>query len=66
MRITADRDRCEGHGICVNQAPGLLDLDDDDVVVVLDAGADLTDADLPTARIAAESCPVAALIVAAE
>ena len=66
MRITADRDRCEGHGICVNQAPGLLDLDDDDVVVVLGAGADLSEADLPQARIAAESCPVAALMVAAE
>ena len=29
MRVIADRARCEGHGICVNQAPGLLDLDDD-------------------------------------
>ena len=63
MRINADRDRCEGHGICVNQAPRLLDLDDDDIVVVLEAGENLTEADLPTARIAAESCPVAALVV---
>jgi ferredoxin len=65
MRISADRDRCEGHGICVNQAPRLLDLDDDDIVVVLPAGEDLTEADLPQAHVAAESCPVAALLVGA-
>lgn len=63
MKIIADRPRCEGHGICVNQAPGLLDLDDDDIVVVLEAGEELAEADLPKARIAAESCPVAALRV---
>jgi ferredoxin len=63
MRIVADRARCEGHGICVNQAPSLLDLDDDDIVVVLEAGDALEEADLPEARIAAESCPVAALRV---
>lgn len=66
MRINADRDRCEGHGICVNQAPRLLDLDDDDVVVVLPAGDELADGDLSQARVAAESCPVAALAVEPE
>ena len=66
MRIIADRDRCEGHGVCVNQAPGLLDLDDDDMVVVLEAGARLTEEGLPKARVAAESCPVAALVVGAD
>lgn len=63
MRIHADRARCEGHGICANQAPRLLDLDDDDIVVVLEAGEDLDEEHLPQARIAAESCPVAALVV---
>lgn len=63
MKIIADRARCEGHGICVNQAPRLLDLDDDDVVVVLEAGEELEERYLPLARIAAESCPVAALVV---
>jgi ferredoxin len=64
MRVIADRARCEGHGICVNQAPGLLDLDDDDIVVVLEAGDELAEANLSQALIAAESCPVAALTVA--
>jgi ferredoxin len=65
MKISADRARCEGHGICVNQAPRLLDLDDDDIVVVLESGEALAEADLAQARIAAESCPVAALTVEA-
>lgn len=65
MRITADHPRCEGHGICVNQAPDLLELDDDDVVVVLEAGTDLSEADLARAQVAAASCPVAALVVSA-
>lgn len=64
MKLIADRERCEGHGICVNQAPTLIDLDDDDVVVVLDAGNDLSEADESTGRVAAASCPVAALLVA--
>lgn len=65
MRIIADRARCEGHGICVNQAPALLDLDDEDIVVVMEAGEALVEADLSHARISAASCPVAALIVGA-
>jgi ferredoxin len=34
MRIAADRDRCEGHGLCVDTAPEVYDLDDDAVVVL--------------------------------
>jgi ferredoxin len=63
MRIVADRPLCEGHGVCVAQAPTLLDLDDDDIVVVLEAGEHLSDDDGSRARVAAESCPVAALRV---
>ena len=33
MRIAADRDRCEGHGVCADVAPEVYDLDDDAVVV---------------------------------
>lgn len=63
MKIIADRARCEGHGICVNQAPRLLDLDDDDIVMVLEGGEEIEEEYLSQARIAAESCPVAALKV---
>lgn len=61
MKITADRHRCEGHGVCVNQAPALLALDDDDVVVVVDAAHTLSPDEESLARVAVASCPVAAL-----
>jgi ferredoxin len=64
MTITADRERCEGHGVCVNQAPTLLDLDDDDVVVILDPARDLTEQEKQPAQVAVASCPVAALALA--
>lgn len=63
MRIIADRELCEGHGVCVAQAPTLLDMDDDDIVVVLEPGEQLSDDDGSRARVAVESCPVAALSV---
>lgn len=61
MKITADRARCEGHGVCVNQAPMLLDLDDEDIVVILDPDRDLTSGEEGQASVAVASCPVAAL-----
>ena len=61
MMIIADRERCEGHGVCINQAPTLLDLDDDDVVVVLDPAHDLDPDQAERGRVAVASCPVAAL-----
>lgn len=61
MKLTADRARCEGHGVCVNQAPALLDLDDEDVVVVLTPDRDLTPDEAEQASVAVASCPVAAL-----
>ncbi|MEH3033549.1 MAG: ferredoxin [Aeromicrobium erythreum] len=61
MRIIADYPRCEGHGLCVDQAPDVLDLDDDSELV-----HHYEDRDLPAeleepARRAVDSCPVAAL-----
>ncbi|MDR6117342.1 ferredoxin [Aeromicrobium sp. SORGH_AS981] len=61
MRIIADYDRCEGHGLCVDQAPDVFDLDDDGELV-----HHLEDQDVPAALEeaagrAVDSCPVAAL-----
>jgi ferredoxin len=61
VRITADRERCEGHGVCINQAPTLLDLDDDDIVLIVDAEHELSQDEESAARVAVASCPVAAL-----
>ena len=61
MRIAADRDRCEGHGLCVDVAPGVYDLDDDAVVVVRH---EVVPSELEReADAGARVCPVAALRV---
>jgi ferredoxin len=61
MRIAADRDRCEGHGLCADTAPDVFDLDDDAVVVVRHA---IVPPELErTAEAGARVCPVAALRV---
>jgi ferredoxin len=62
MKITLDRPRCEGHGLCEEAAPQLMHLDDDgelvlDVETITDGG------DLDAAKAAARVCPVAALQV---
>jgi len=34
MRITVDRPRCEGHGLCEEAAPDLMHLDDEGELVL--------------------------------
>lgn len=61
MKIVADYDRCEGHGLCAEQAPTVFDLDDEGDLVHHFDGRDLP-ADLETeGQWAIDSCPVAAL-----
>lgn len=60
MRIAADYDRCEGHGLCVDQAPQVFDLDDEGDLVLL-VGEDVpSDLEASTGR-AIDACPVSAL-----
>lgn len=56
--VTADFARCEGHGLCVEEAPGHLRMDDDLVAITENT---VTDGDLPAIRAAVRVCPVAAL-----
>ena len=59
MKIVADRDRCEGHGLCADTAPEVYDLDDDAVVVLLH---EVVPAGLERkAEAGSRVCPVAAL-----
>lgn len=58
-RVFADTERCEGHGMCEAVAPELFRVGDDDVVIV--TPGELAEADLENARLAADSCPMAAL-----
>lgn len=59
MRVIVDRDRCEGNAFCVNIAPKVFELDDDEYAVVL------TDPVPPEQEALAEQaiaeCPRAAL-----
>ena len=61
MQISVDYDRCEGHGLCAEQAPAVFDLDDDAVVVYHFDGAAVPPEQIDAARAAIASCPVAAL-----
>jgi ferredoxin len=59
MKIVADRERCEGHGLCAAVAPEVFDLDDDAVVTLVH---ETVPAELErTAEAGASACPVAAL-----
>ena len=61
MRVLADRERCEGHGLCVASAPDVFDLDDDAVVSVRhDPVPSVLESQ---AEAGARVCPVAALQV---
>lgn len=61
MRFELDRPRCEGHGLCEEEAPNLLHLDEaGDLVIDVD---EIGDDALDRARAAVRVCPVAALRV---
>jgi ferredoxin len=59
LEITVDREKCMGSGNCIFWAPGVFDLDDDGVSIVVDAVA------APEEKIvlAAQGCPTQAISV---
>jgi len=59
LDIRIDRDACMGSGNCAFWAPGVFDLDDDGIAVVLDPEA----ADDEKIVIAAQGCPTQAISV---
>ena len=59
IAIAVDRELCYGFGDCVDSAPGVFQLDDDDKSVVVDPNAQPRD-DTVTA---AQDCPVDAIII---
>ncbi|NYI44476.1 ferredoxin [Nocardioides aromaticivorans] len=61
MRIHVEYDRCEGHGLCAEQAPQLFSLDDDAELTYHAEGSDVPADQQAPARAAIASCPVAAL-----
>ncbi len=63
MKITLDRPRCEGHGLCEEAAPRLMHLDDEGELV-LDVDDVEEAGDVDAAKAAVRVCPVAALKLA--
>jgi ferredoxin len=62
IEITVDRGVCIGSGDCVDTAPDVFQLDDEDKAVVVDPdGAQLDDV-----LTAAGNCPVSAIFVVGE
>jgi ferredoxin len=58
MRIRVDRDLCQGHGVCKEEAPDVFDVADDTVVVLQeDPPAEKRDA----VKLAVKYCPTRAL-----
>ncbi|WP_029113199.1 ferredoxin [Mycobacterium sp. URHB0044] len=61
MKVIADYDRCEGHGLCTHQAPEIFELDDGGDLVHRFEAADLPANQRDAASSAVAACPVAAL-----
>ena len=59
VTIEVDRELCFGFGDCVESAPGVFELDEDSKSRVVDPDAQ----DLDTILLAAQDCPVDAIIV---
>lgn len=61
MRISVDRQRCEGHGLCEDAAPDLFHVDDDGDLVAYFDGVDIPADRSDHAHTAVRVCPIAAL-----
>ncbi|OEV08498.1 ferredoxin [Streptomyces nanshensis] len=59
MRITADRERCVGSGLCAERIPEVFDQDDDALVLL--CADEVSPELLPDVREAVERCPTEAL-----
>ena len=62
IRVEVDRGLCIGSGDCVEAAPGVFELDEEDKARVIDPDGDPADDVVEAAR----NCPVAAIFVFAE
>jgi len=61
MKIVIDWDLCEGNGACMDAAPEIFEVDDDDQLIVLDAAP--PEALRERAVRAVQRCPKAAIAI---
>ena len=62
MKLRVDPTACQAYGLCHEQAPSLIDLDEWGYAQI--KPADVTESTVDTARAAVASCPNAALKLA--
>ncbi len=58
-RIVVDRDLCQGHGVCENEAPGVFEVSKDGVLTILQEAPD----ERPPVEAAVKYCPTHALTI---
>ncbi len=59
MKVKVDRDKCNGDEVCVQIAPGVFEMDDEGIAVVINPEGE----DEDTIKEAAEGCPSEAIIL---
>ena len=59
MKVVVDRDLCEGHARCVEAAPAVFEIDDDDEMRVIDENPG--EGQRPGVEAAVSNCPRQAL-----
>lgn len=59
MRVTVDRDLCQGHGTCCEEAPEVFELDADGALVIKQPEPD--EAQRDAVKRAVKYCPTLAL-----
>lgn len=64
IRVTVDRSLCDSQALCTTIAPSVFAIDDDDVMQIICERPD--DATLVKVRVAANSCPKAAIVLVEE
>jgi ferredoxin len=61
LRVVIDRTLCQGHGLCVGEAPDVFDLADTGELVLLNPTPD--EAERPALDAAALGCPTGAISI---
>jgi len=59
VEISINRETCMGSGNCAYWAPGVFDLDDEGLAIVVDPGG----AEEARIRLAAEGCPTQSIVL---
>lgn len=63
MKVRADLDKCQGHGLCNMAAPDVFDLAEEDGHVIVKYDGDIPREQQDAAALGVEACPEIALSI---